>query len=226
MSTNKSLTQQNKELGNLGIYFDELPQNLQDVVFNWISQFETYDETPESFECRGRHGFIPYSHNKGGLQITRYGCLFDYLIGDPGHCIELDDEVQKKINKLIEQSMEYAVEDFVDAEPGRAEELSDLGLTWSDINYSSLENISADLANEFGNLENEHLKDEYSSTLSTLRVMYNGGGSWTIDAMFNFSDAPYHRGCDQVRTWTIETLMPEVLKDFLESITKEVSMFY
>jgi hypothetical protein len=211
-----------KKLSNEADYFDQLPQVTQDVVKNWLE--DTFGGETEELECRSRSGFIPHSWNRGGLHVTTFKSLYDFHIGDPLYTVLLDKGVEKKVQARIDSLLEDAKEAFLEK---YAETLSDLGVKNEDVNYHGIEKASFQLAEEFASYELEFLEQyDGARTFHEARVMYDGEGTFTVDIMFEFDDAPYHRGYDQVKTFEIETLDPKKLAAFLKKITKEAAQYY
>ena len=201
-------------------YFDELPIELQNVVKDWlIDNFDSNDR-PEAFECKRRDGFIPHSWNKGGLGIYAYRSLSDFRFGD--NPIDLDSKVQTKVTESIKYTEELATEDWKEQNKTKLVNIPDYS-----INYHDLEKLGKSaLANSLDEAINEYFIDDSSSTYHEIRVMFDGDKTFTVDVMFKFSDAPYHRSCDQCKEWTIKTFGVKTLEKFLKKITKEVQLYF
>lgn len=204
----------------LNSYFDELPEDFQKTVKAFVKDFGPEDCIHE-IECRSRSGFIPYSWNRGGLELTLYRNLWDYKFET---LISLDKEVQKKLNERIESYEADFRTAFYEAE-GNLSFLRKNKIKKKDINYLTLEKVSYKKAEEYDSIERESLQDDYASVSHTLRVLYEGDYSWKVYAFFEFSDAPYHRGADQTKEWSVKTSNPATLAKFLNKISKEVAEY-
>lgn len=199
-------------------YFDELPIELQDVVRTWLEDHFTAYDKPVEFECRHRSGFSPHSWNKGGLHIHTYQRLSDFQFQT---VIELDKEVKTKVNQCIESLVNDVKTTFKEK---HADKIKELNIKDEQINWNDLDKL--DLEDLYETIEDDLFNDDYSSTYHEIRVMFDGNRKFTVDVMFNYSDAPYFRGCNQCKTFEIETLGVKTLEKFLKKITKEVARYY
>lgn len=205
-------------------YFDELPQDMQDVAREFLNECSTEvinDEKIEDIECRSRSGFIPYDWNRGGLTLCKYRDLGYFWSG--GYSVGIP-EAQASIEKWTEQALKDAKEAFIEK---YAEELSDLEIKNDDVDYHTLEDKGlSSLANEFSEYEMEHMSGDYSSTQHTIRVLYSGNGEFNVEVFHSISDAPYHRGSDGSKRWTFDAFTAKQLKNELDKIKKEVADSY
>lgn len=192
---------------DLNMYFDELPKDLQDMVRELILEaaenrngpegFKTDDECIESVECRSRAGFIPFSHNKGGLTYRNFATHMDYFAGgyDIAH-----KKAHEKLREMMEQSIADTYGYFFD---DNKELLESHGFKRETFSYGELQdkaNLGSplyDVLNDLGNAESESLSDENSTVMHEFRFMYEGQDedgvhSASVSAAINL-EAPYHR---------------------------------
>ena len=177
-------------------YFDQLDEAAQAVVKEFARQFVDADYNVEDIECRRRDGFIPHSWNRGGIEAHRHEDL-GYFWGG-GYSVGVK-AAQKVIDKWTDIALKDAKESFIEK---YAEVLSDLEVPNDKVDFHGLRELGhIQLSEEFGEYENEHLYGEYSSTLHTVRILYNGDNKWTVAVLHRISDAPYHRTCDGFKEW-------------------------
>jgi hypothetical protein len=203
-------------------YFDELPMLQRKMIERMtIAAFEEYvrgdtfghegSYTVENIECRSRSGFIPHSHNRGGVDVQGYTDLNG--IQGSGY-FPRNKDAADKIQGLIDSSLQYAAESFFEKHQAVFEKYN---LTVADAYYHRIEEIENSpnpdfegLTNEIQDYENEHLSGDYSSVMYQIRVMYHGKDasgvhSLSVFASISASDAPYHRSSDvvseQLITW-------------------------
>lgn len=209
-----------KVLTRQPLYFDQLKLGLQNTVKDWLTDnFDAYEE-PEAFECRSRDGYIPHYWNKGGLRIYNRRSLSEFQFGD--NPISLETDVETKVNDYIIADQKAVLEFFKDQYAKELKSIPD-----KKISYDGLDKLGKhDLAYKLSEMQDDSLNEDENSTFHEVRVMFDGFKKFTVDVMFRFSDAPYHRTCDQCKTYTIETLDIRKLRKFLKSITKEVIDYY
>lgn len=198
-------------------YFDQLPTEMQSVAREFLAQFAEYEPGIEDIECRRRDGFIPYSWNRGGLQLYEYRDL-NYFWGG-GYSVGIP-KAQVRIDFYVNEALNDAKKAFIER---YAEELSDLELTHDEINYHNLEDKGLhELANEFCKYEQEFTQGEYNGTRHSIRVLYSGEGEFNVEVFHSVSDAPYHRSCDGSKRWEFNAFNALQLKHELEKIKSEV----
>lgn len=193
-------------------YFNELPALQRKMIERMtVAAFEEYvrdtfgqegSYTIKSLECRSRDGFIPHSHNKGGVEVIGFTDL--QCIQGSGY-FPVNKEARDKIQGLIDSNLQYAAESFFEKHQALFEKYN---LTVADAYYHRIEEIENSpnpefdgLTNEIMEYENEHLSGDYSSVMYQIRVMYHGKDasgvhSLSVFASISASDAPYHRSSD------------------------------
>ena len=213
-------------------YFDQLPK-LQQIMIERMVQnafddeitVEVYgDIEPKQIECRSRDGFIPFSHNKGGVEVSGFTDLMGlwgsgYMPSNP--------KASDKIQAIIDSSLQTATEQFF--EDNRAE-LEAIGITTiAQCNYHDLyDSGHGGLAEKLSEYENEHLSGDYSSVQYQLRAMYHGKDargvhSMTVFAFLSASDAPYHRSSDATGEVLITWKTGKALKRKLAKALEEAA---
>jgi len=200
-------------------YFDELFTSTQEIVKDailkaakerngpegWKSDNECIDEV----ECRSRDGFIPFSHNKGGLIYRNFTDLMGYWGNGytPAH-EGAAKEIERQTGGALKQVSEIMAERI-----GEKDMQYYFGNDISKVNYCNLYELSevlnkqdktdsadkmANWANEIQDVENEQLVGECSSIMHELRFMYHGCEddlhSASVSAALN-TEGPYHRPC-------------------------------
>jgi hypothetical protein len=220
-------------------YFDELPMLQRKMIKEMVKDAferevtaEIYtDRDAEEIECRGRDGFIPYSHNRGGVDVSGF-CDLGGMWGS-GY-MPTNDKARERIEKLIEQAHKDASETFFERHKALFEKYN---LTIEDANYHRIEEIENSpnpefdgLANEFSELEMESLSGDYSSVMYQYRIMYHGKDergvhSMTVFASISATDAPYHRSSDScgevLITWKRGRALKAKLAKALRDAAKE-----
>ena len=222
-------------------YFEELPQAVQDLVRELIIEaaedrngpdgWKPNDECIENVECHSRDGFIPFSHNKGGLEYNNFTQLSDYWGG--GYSVA-HAKAQAEIERQIEYSLQCAHETF---ETNNAEELK--GIPADKRNYHDLYELGhGKLAEKLSNTEHENLCGDESSIMHSFRFLYHGCEdgihSASVSAAVN-TEGPYHRshiswapnvfceGAKEVEiTWRTESGLKRKLKKALADVSKAI----
>lgn len=133
------------------------------------------EEHTDALECRSRDGFIPYSHNKGGIGAHAYQSQLHAYIERTGF-----DHADAVLDRYYQYTADYYAE---------ANNLSKDVSTWSD--------------DQRDEMEQGYAEDSESTVFFKLQAMYQGindDGMHSIDlsCMVNVSDAPYHRGYDDI----------------------------
>ena len=224
-------------------YFDQLPNLTQTMIKRLITDafehearhFETFGPEGsyrvEELECRSRDGFIPHSHNRGGIDVSGYTTL-DFMNGS-GY-LPSNEKSREHVQAAIDSGLQSATEAFFEK---HAEVLAKHGITtvaqvsYSDFNNSKIEELQ-DLAEELSEYEREYIGGDNSTVMVQYRVMYHGQGSEGIHSMTVFAsintEAPYHRGKydDNVSeieiTWrkgsALKTKLVKALKDSAKAV--------
>jgi hypothetical protein len=179
-------------------YFDQLPDDVQALVRELVR--DTLNGAPETrgcdgvedLECRARDGFIPYSHNRGGVEATDFTNL--NALWCSGVRVA-HKKAQKEIERQSELCLEYARKDFFE---NNKTELFAVGVTGPDgVSYHDLyENGHTALAEAFAEYESEALSDDSSSIMFHVRFMYHGAEDGVHRASVSCAvntEGPYHR---------------------------------
>lgn len=183
-------------------YFEELPLTTQDIVqtlmqdtIDQVEGWKSDSDLFEKIECRRRDGFIPYSHNRGGL----VACQFTDLINLWGSGTQVAHvKAQAEIERQIEYSLELAKESFFEEFETELKNLDIMDKTDTRLNYHDLHEMQqVQLAEKLSMTEHEHLSDGDSSIMFETRFMYHGQDeegihSASISCAVN-TEGPYHR---------------------------------
>lgn len=208
---------------NQNEYFDDLNKNTQDLIKDLIIQhsesiepcgWKPLEDCIESLECKRRDGFIPFSHNKGGLLFRNFSTLMDYYGGG----IEpKNKDAALQIQKQIEISVNLAKEEFTEKHKSTDFDLED---------------------DNYFNLLHEYLADDSSSIMHEIRFMYHGiknkKHSASVSVALN-TEAPYHRSsiawapevfCEAAEeieiTWTNDKDLKTKLNKVLKKLVSEM----
>lgn len=208
-------------------YFDELPQSTQDIIyaaiedtFNTVNQEFLVEREIEEVECRSRSGFIPYSHNKGGLEKNAYTDL--YNINCTGRYTG-NKKVSALVEKYINDSLSDIAKDFFEE---NRDILCGAGIDSPEkVHYHNLYDAKlGGLAEELSNRECDTLSGDYSSVQYQIRIMYHGKQdkkhNLTVFASISASDAPYHRSSDSLGEVSISWVTDAGLKRKLAKALK------
>jgi hypothetical protein len=226
------------EIKNEG-YFEDLAlgtKNLiRDAMLNAyydISKPDCYPYLVKDIECHSRDGFIPFSHNKGGLQVKGFSDLMGisgsgYYPNAKASHAKIESEIEAEYKRVAEAYFER-----------HKELLESLGLTIDDCNYHKLEELGKTIpelknaANEIQDFEYECLSGEYSSVMYELQFMYHGKDSKgvhsaSVAAALN-TEAPYHRSgrCELAKeleiSWKNQVELKRELAKALIKVTKAI----
>jgi hypothetical protein len=210
MKANKTLLDELFPIETKKTYFDELPEEMQLVVADFLEAVKVHNEEfmytgdrirfddLDEVECRRRDGFIPHDYNKGGLQLNGWLSLYDFYFGE----FHLGGKAGKVIKQMSDISLKMARETFIEQ---NSASMTKFNLKEKDIDYHKLyeKGLSA-LAERWSEYEMENLNSDQESTLHQVRVMYDGQGTFAIDVMHRISDAPYHRTCDAFKEFKVK----------------------
>jgi hypothetical protein len=224
-------------------YFDSLPASTQATVSELIkealdSNYDCYDREVEQIECRSRSGFVPYSHNHGGMEIVTFTDLAYFWGG--GHSVahaEADKEIQRQIAVSFEFHSEHIFDKY-------KELLTSKGVLVSQCNYHDLTELVksdddlAEVARECESTEMDFISGVESSIMMRIRFMYHGlvdgKHNATVSCAVN-TEGPYHRshiswapkvfceGSESVElAWSTDGELNKTLKAALKKLTTEV----
>lgn len=223
------------------MYFKDLPKSTQNLVrelmADTIEQVEGWkgtDETFEDIECKARSGFIPFSHNKGGLTSNQFTDLCS-LWGSGSRVSH--KEARTEIERQIEYSLKCAQESYFE---NNKNECLEIGLSHSDmVSYHVLyDNGFEDMAQDFCNYETESMSGDESSIMFQVRFLYhgieNGIHRASVSCAVN-TEGPYHRSsiawapevfCEGAKeieiTWKTESGLKTKLTNALKKTSGEV----
>lgn len=229
-------------------YFEALPKSTQELVREALIEaaenrsepkgWKPDDECIESIECVSRDGFIPFSHNRGGLTYRNFTDLMSYY-GSGHRCnhAEADKEIEKQIEYSLKLASEATFEKFKSIMEARK-------ITKEECTYCNLE----ELEKKFPELnkavqyiqeaELECLGDSDSSIMHEFRFMYhgeiNGIHHASVSTAIN-TEGPYHRthiswapnvfceGSKEIEiTWRTESGLKRKLIKVLAMASKEI----
>ena len=227
-------------------YFEELSENTREVVkalmlkafdLGVSNASDCYpfsdDDRTNDIECHSRDGFIPYAHNRGGIQVRAFTDLSSiegsgYFPSAARSRDKIENEISEELVRIREAFFEK-----------HEEVLTALGYGLDDCSYHRLEELEVKHAelkgftNAFSELEHDYLGSECNSVMYLLQFMYhgkdeNGKHSASIAAALN-TEAPYHRAghCELAKevviTWKTERQLKEKLA---KALTKTVNAIF
>lgn len=218
-------------------YFDQLPDEVQSLVRELVQ--ETLNDAPECFgcdrvediECCPRSGFIPYSHNRGGIEASDFT---DLRVLWGGGIRVAHKKAQKEIERQLELGLEYAREDFFEH---NKTELLAIGVTGpEEISYHDLyDKGHGTLADAFSEYESEALSGDGSSIMFRVRFLYHGCEDGVHRASISCAvntEGPYHRShiswapgvfCEGAKEIEIEWRTIKQLETRLKKALKQTS---
>lgn len=184
------------------LYFDELPKSTQELVkeclVETIKTVEGWRDAEEDLidevECRQRDGFIPFSHNHGGLEATQYTDLNQlYSSG----IRVAHKRAQAEIDRQIEYSMDCAKESFFEYHKDALQKIGITSIEDASLNYHALCDLNqSKLAESLSECETEALCGDDGSIMFQVRFLYhgkeNGIHSASVSCAVN-TEGPYHR---------------------------------
>lgn len=145
----------------------------------------------EKFESRSRDGFIPHSHNKGGIEAITYR--------DVNSCCQ--DTGFEKTDSVLSKYADYNLKDF--AENNKLDVLT----------YGNWTDEQRELYYEYENESDDTVQFQ-------ARIMFTSETSANIDFYVSASDTPYHRKSDDKLELDVNFKSPAGLKRKLASILK------
>ena len=246
----KKLSYVNTENG----YFDSLTASTQEIVKDAILKaaqgrngpegYKTDDECLEDVECRSRDGFMPFSHNRGGLLYRNFTDLMEYWGG--GHIVahaKADCEIQRQIDYSLNS---IKADIYQDNESLCLE----LNINEDDCNYNSLSEFEhkselltqeqrdkiKKMMSDIQDMESERLSGNEASVMHEFRFMYHGVNDKgiheaSVSAAIN-TESPYHRSsiswapnvfCEGAKEVEIKWRTNAELKRKLDKAFKQVS---
>lgn len=162
-----------------------------EVIKDFLSELNFNEDRIEAFECRRRDGFIPHSHNKGGLEGVTYR--------DEYSCSQ--NTGFENADAVLAKYSDYNLENFAAENGLDKDKYSD----WTD-----------DQREEFSQYEAE----SEDTVQFQARVMFTSETTANVDFYVSASDTPYHRQSDDKLELEIEFKTPAGLKRKLKSILK------
>ncbi len=176
----------------------EMSRQLADQYLSVIKDFITDLEFPkdriDSFECRSRDGFSPYSHNKGGLEGVSY--LYSTY----------ENTGFDKVDEVQENHRQNATDAWYEENK-------------IDKTKVSYQDLTSDQQDDLANFETEYLQDD--SIQFQARVMITSDTTANVDFYISASDAPYHRSSDDRLELEIDFKSPAGMKRKLNAILKK-----
>lgn len=235
----KQLNQPNKDLN-----YPDLNQSTRDLIEELCkeaiddSDVEGFgSDNVDQLEFERRDGFIPYSHNHGGVSIKDFTDI-GYISGSgnyPSHkgaCAE----IERQVEYAYKCAKEYLWDNH---EP----ELRALGIDSKDhdkLNYNDLCDLNASsLAETLSECESENMSGDYGSIMYEVQFMYHGVNEAglheaSVSCAVN-TEGPYHRrsiswapnvfceGAHEVQIeWTTDADLETKLRQALNETSSEV----
>jgi hypothetical protein len=152
---------------------DSLEQMLRDFLIEGLGFSR---DRIDRLECRSRDGFMPYSHNKGGLEAISYL--------DNRHAEYALSGIFENAHKTLDEFYKYNLEAFKEARKIPADaELTD---------------------DQLDDFDNYRAEDSESTTLIGADLMLTGPNELNIRLTVSVKDAPYHRKYDDLKSIDIE----------------------
>lgn len=152
-------------------YWNEVADTFKDFL---IDEIGFMSDWVQSFECRRRDGFIPYSSNKGGMKGYHYSDQLTHYF-EPTGFEKFDDECIKTYNYLIDTNLEESNISKKDYENG------------IDNDNQEMLDFREEIERSFGEYE--------SSYFETMLKIEDDNTLYVYFGLFA-SDAPYHRNAD------------------------------
>lgn len=174
---------------------------LEETIKEWLESiaapFEGYNESIEAFEFKRRDGFIPHSHNRGGL---------DYFIQTTvAYLMASGDHFGTAIEQWTEDAWDDTHKHVSEWYKERKEKIDEKSDLFHDAVYESC-------------------NGDYDGVAWRIRVMYEGQGKLTVFAGYD-TDAPYYRFSGKFASIFEQTIHFKTLKGLarqLKQMTKAV----
>ena len=200
--------------GNSDGYFENLNETAKEIVKEAILKaaqdrkgpegYKSDEECLEDVECHARDGFMPFSHNRGGLTYRNFTDLMAYFGG--GYTVA-HEGAANAIQGQIDYTFQSISEDVYTDHKSICLELN---IGENECSYCTLqefeetsENLTENqkvelrkMMNEIQEMESERLSGSENTIMHELRFMYhgkeNGVHSASVSAAVN-TEGPYHR---------------------------------
>lgn len=188
-----------QELSKTDDNYETLGQPVKDTIESFVNDILTTDRKIDSIEFKRRDGFIPFSHNRGGILKTGFTDLMCFW----GSGLDSGSEkFNDKVQEHIDYSLKKALDDFKDDFKEELKSIPENQLNYHDLNDSG----HTELAEKLSGYEYEALMGDYSQVMADCRFMYHGDNTASISVGLHSSDAPYFRDklCDAALEVEIE----------------------
>lgn len=199
-------------------------QKMDGLIKNALKNQLDFTDTEEKLEpvaCQRVDGFIPFSHNKGGYELSS-------LILGLSNAIEscTDQTGKDKMQKMVDEGYLSVAEDMFKE---HKEELAKKGIE-SVTAFQNYMNENDEYDKEFNEKHDEYIDDEAVSY--RLRVMFNGVENdeyhFTVDAQVNW-EFPYFRdgkGCSAYKETEFSVKNSQELAEVLSGKIAEVKSLF
>ena len=164
------------------------------VMTEFLESIGFSSDRIDAFESRRRDGYIPFSHNKGGIQGI---CYRD----QHSTC---QNTGFKKTDAVLAEYSQYAVDAFKEENP-----------QLKDVRYCDWSNDDQDRLADF---EFEYASED--TIQFQARIMMTSETTANVDLYVSASDTPYHRQSDDKLELTIEFKTPAGMRRKLNAILK------
>jgi hypothetical protein len=229
-------------------YWNDLPDKTKELIKELVLDaasnrggpdcYKPDDECIEELEYESRDGFMPFSHNHGGIQYRNFTDLMGYFGG--GYSVS-HKGAAKEIERQIELSLNMASENTYE----KFKSIFDrLAIKKENVTYSYLQDLTEehpeleDTVQYIQDAEQECLCGDENSIMHEFRFMYHGKEdgkhSASVSAAVN-TEGPYHRshiswapgvfceGSKEVEiTWKTQSELKKKLKAALAKVSKAV----
>lgn len=205
------------------------------------------DDGVEELEFEARSGFIPFDHNRGGIQLNMFTDI-GYYWGSG--CRPAHKDAANEIERQIELGLNYASE-MLSERMGKEDFEYFFGSDLKKLTYHNLQELAESLTKqgqdttkvdfwvqEIQELENANLSGDESSIMHQTRFMYHGKvdgvHSASVSCAVN-TEGPYHRShiswapgvfCEGVKeveiTWKTVPELKKKLKAALDKTAKVI----
>jgi hypothetical protein len=169
----------------------EVANEYVEVMRDFLSELGFSDERIDSFECRHRDGYSPYSHNKGGIEGIAYR-------GQTDCCQNTGFE---NTDEVLERNSNYLLETFA-KENG--------------LDVSKYDGWTDEQLNNWW----EYERSDEDTVQFQARIMFTSETTANVDLYVSASDSPYHRRSDDKLEIEIEFKSVNGLKQKLNRLKK------
>ena len=234
-------------------YFENLRLSTKDIVKELILKhaenrngpdgYKSDTECLEDIECHSRDGFIPFSHNKGGLDYNNFCTLSDY---NNGGYVPASPKAASEIERQIEYSYSMA-RDMLAEKIGPLDMEHFFNDDKENLSYHGLSELEENLKKsgdtekalkvsqwlrEYESIEQDCFNGDSDSIMHQLRFFYHGKDAKgihqaSIVAVIN-CEGPYHRagrneGCKEIEIqWRNNAELKRKLDKALAKASKAV----